>query len=297
MRIQGFVVNALLSVSYITATVCISGFSFAEDAVSSRVIVRRNINYGDEVEPMHRGDIYCLDSGSSEDVSEKLATQKKFPAVLLIHGGAWTLGDKVNDTVHARYMASRGLWVMTINYRLAPRHPFPAQLEDCRRAMRWIVDHADEFRIDPNLIGVWGYSAGGHLAALLALDPLDQTPSVKACVSGGTPFDLTRIPRESGVLKGVFGGTLDEIPSVYRQASPITHVDQNDPPMFLFHGTKDWLVPEDNCALMRSKLRECDVEHVYLEVPEKGHLSTFVNRQALEESTEFLIRYLKSPKK
>jgi triacylglycerol lipase len=250
------------------------------------VKIERNVVYGDQNEPMHRGDIYVR--GDLAKVANR-----KLPAVIVIHGGAWTVGDKVNDTVHAKRLAERGYWVMSINYRLAPAHPFPCQLDDCERALNWVVDNAERHRIDTDRIGVWGYSAGGHLAALLALQPNRDKPEVKVCVSGGTPFDLSLIPKNTQALKAVFGGTPEQVPEVYKRASPIEYVSTNSPPVFLFHGEKDWLVPTLFSEVMKQRLRDCGVKHEFVEVPGKGHLTTFVDMQVAERSFCFLDEHLR----
>ncbi|AMV32869.1 Carboxylesterase NlhH [Pirellula sp. SH-Sr6A] len=249
------------------------------------VKMERNVVYGDESEPMHRGDIYVR-GDLAKDSSSRL------PAVIVIHGGAWTLGDKVNDTIHAKRLAERGYWVMSINYRLAPAHPFPSQLEDCKRALDWVVKNAESLRVDPDRLGVWGYSAGGHLAALLALQKEESKPAIKVCVSGGTPFDLSLIPKHTQTLKAVFGGTPAEVPDIYKKASPIEYVNSESPPIFLFHGEKDWLVPTLFSDVMKQKLRECGVEHEFVEVPGKGHLTTFVDMQIAEQSFCFMDEHL-----
>ena len=95
-----------------------------------------------------------------------------FPGVLCIHGGAWRFGDKKRMKGIARQLANNGYTAVAIDYRLAPKHVFPAQLEDCRAALRWIRANANRYHVDPKRIAVFGYSAGGHLAALLGVtDP------------------------------------------------------------------------------------------------------------------------------
>lgn len=295
----------------------------------SEIHVRRNVVYGEANEPMHRGDIYVpkayqkakiaptvvstdsplkktvqvspIDSDttlksepseSSSSVAES-GTPPRLPAVLVIHGGAWTLGDKSNDKLHAARLAEKGYWVFSINYRLAPKHPFPAQLEDCKRALQWVHDNADIEGIDRDRVGVWGYSAGGQLSALTSLDPPTGIPAVRACVCGGAPFDLTQLPAETIALRGVFGGTPAEVPHRYKEASPLFFVHEKAPPLFLFHGAKDWLVPEEMALAMKKTLESAKVDHELVIVPDKGHIATFVDRQIAERSFDFLDKYLK----
>ena len=91
-----------------------------------------------------------------------------FPAVLVVHGGAWRAGSRTQLTMYAKSLARRGFSCFAINYRLAPKHKSPAQIEDCRDAVRWIRRNAADYRTDPGRIGAIGYSAGGHLVSLLA---------------------------------------------------------------------------------------------------------------------------------
>jgi acetyl esterase/lipase len=252
---------------------------------SQEIRVEYNVVYGDSDEPMHRADIF--------QPRERLAGSR-LPGVLFIHGGAWTVGDKRNDMQHAKRLASLGFIVMAINYRLAPADPYPSQIEDCWLALEWLHRHSDELGVDPDSVASWGYSAGGHLSALLATNPKPNVPRLKACVVGGAPCDLTLIPEDSTLLSPVFGGTRESHAQVYIDASPVTHVSSDDPPMFLFHGSKDWLVPPNSSQVMQDALKRHNVPFEYLVVPSKAHLMTFIDRDATERSYQFLCEQLKS---
>jgi acetyl esterase/lipase len=253
-----------------------------------RIKAETDVVYGEPSEPMHRADLFYP--------SELLPNRQKWPVVLMIHGGAWTAGDKSYDRVHARKLAARGYCVVVINYRLAPKHKFPAQLDDCRLALSWIKSQAEERNLDLDRIAAWGYSAGGHLTALLALTepqkPLEAAPRLQVCVCGGAPFDLTNLPGDTEVLAGVFGKTPAQAPEIYELASPISHVKKDAPPMFVFHGTKDWLVPNKNALKMCQLLKENEVAYEYCEVPGKGHLATFADFVVAEKSFDFLDKFL-----
>ncbi|XZE20583.1 alpha/beta hydrolase fold domain-containing protein [Pirellulaceae bacterium SH449] len=280
----------------LVAMLGLSGILFSVVGMAGEPVVRPSVRiktetdvvYGDKNEPMHRVDLYFpAEAGSAES---------KLPVVLMIHGGAWTAGDKTYDRIHARKLAARGYFVAVINYRLAPAHKFPAQLEDCRLALSWIQDQALTRNLDLERVAAWGYSAGGHLTALLALMTSPESaelPRLRACVCGGTPFDLTNLPGDSSVLAGVFGSTPAEAPEVYRNASPISHVQRVAPPMFVFHGGKDWLVPNKNAVKMCKLLKENEIEYAYCEVDGKGHLATFADLSIAEKSFDFLDKILK----
>lgn len=243
------------------------------------VKVDRNVVYGSAAEPMHRADVYRLNSSSKT---------LKSPGILMIHGGAWFAGDKLNDALHAKRLAKIGFVVVVINYRLIPAHPFPAQLDDCNLALEWMNTHSDELGVNADALGAWGYSAGGHLAALLATNPKEGLPRLKAAVVGAAPCDLTQVPLESTLLVGLLGGTRAKYPDRYANASPITHVSPDDPPIFLFHGSKDWLVPPVASQVMRDALKKNGVLLEYLVVENKAHLMTFIDSDATGKSFLFL---------
>lgn len=194
------------------------------------------------------------------------------PAVVVIHGGAWMGGNKEGHNAQIKELAQRGFVAVTIGYRLAPQHPFPAQIEDCKCAVRWLRAHADELQIDPQRIGAIGFSAGAHLAMMLgAMDDADglegaggwsdQSSKVQAVVSFAGPTDLTlELPQHSTeIVEKFVGGPLDEKIDVVRQASPITYVSPGDAPMLLFQGTNDEIVPCNQAFAMATALSKANV--------------------------------------
>jgi len=252
-----------------------------------KVTVRYNIPYSDVVESSLKADIYQPDSDGSDP-------NGLYPGIVMIHGGAWIAGDKSYDAVHARKFAAQGYVVMVINYRLAPTHKHPAQIDDCFEAIRWLVSNSGTYGVDSERIGVWGYSAGGHLAALVATNPRSGIPRVKACVAGGAPCDLRLIPDDSGLLAGFLGGTRQQIPEIYEAASPVHHVSEDDPPMLLFHGEADRLVPITFSLGMRKRLEDNRVDCEFLPLAKKSHIMAFVDRRAIEQSIVFFDRHLKN---
>ncbi len=248
-----------------------------------KIKVRYNIPYGDGT----KSDA-CL-----ADVYQPVPAGQ-YPGIVMIHGGAWVAGDKANDALHARKIAAAGYVVMVINYRLAPAHKYPAQIDDCFAAVRWLVDHSEDYGVDGDRIGVWGYSAGGHLAALVATDPRAGIPRVKACVAGGAPCDLRLIPSDSSILSAFLGGTRDELPDVYVSASPVEHVSKDDPPMLIFHGQSDNLVPIEFVDRMQRRLTEEQVAFEFLALRNKSHIMAFVDPEATRRSIAFFDLHLKS---
>lgn len=216
----------------------------------------------------------------------------ELPIVVMIHGGAWMTGDKWNVVSHATEMAEAGFLVMAINYRLAPEFPWPAHQVDCQAALSWMAKHAQEWHGNLDRLGVWGYSAGGHLALMIALEQMPGLPEIKACVAGGPPCDLDFIPLKSRLFSSFLGGSREECPDRYRSASPIHLLTADDPPLFFFHGDQDIVVPIENSKKMHEKVVEIGIVNEYLEVPNLGHLMTFIDRKARIGAIAFLKKHL-----
>jgi acetyl esterase/lipase len=182
------------------------------------------------------------------------------PVVLTIHGGGWANRDRADMADISRKLAEHGYAVLNLDYRLAPRYIFPAQLDDLYQALRWVVANAERYRLDLDRINAWGYSSGAHLAALLggfdrsaAAPAVRELPRLRAVVAGGIPADLRKYD-DSPIVERFLGGKADQIPQVYAQASPAYHVSADDPAVFLYHGKLDFLVtpdqPEDYYAAL-----------------------------------------------
>lgn len=183
------------------------------------------------------------------------------PGVLLIHGGAWIMGNKSVDETTCETLAERGFVAATINYRLAqpaqPATQWPAQLVDAQLAVRWLRAHAPQLSLDAHHICAWGDSAGGHLAVFLgtlktihAGDEAhlyaDESPTVSCVVDEFGPVDLTgnNLPNLNSALHTLFGGaTYQQNSALYRDASPIFDITAQNAPTLIVQGTKDTLVP------------------------------------------------------
>jgi len=194
--------------------------------------------------------------GGGEDLRLDMAVpvhiSGPFPAIVCIHGGAWRSGDKSSYKQKIIDFADHGYVAVSINYRLAPQHKFPSQVEDVKCAVRYLRAHATEFKIDPTRIAAVGDSAGGHLALMLGLmDPADglegdggypeQSSKVQAVVNYYGPTDLAMNEKWSDGVKaqaGYFLGTNDPTAPVVHRASPVTYIDNADPPVLTFHGTE-----------------------------------------------------------
>jgi len=228
------------------------------------------------------GDIYRPDSSGPS------------PAVLMLHGAG-----RVNDDGRwqmaglARKLAKRGYVVFNITYRMAPEWTYPAPLVDVKDALGWMRENAEKQGIDPRRIAVYGYSSGGYAGSLAALVERKEDFPVKAMVLGGSPSDLTYYSGGS-LMRHYLGGTKEEFPKLYHEASPVNHVTRQSPPVFLFHGDRDTLVNPDHLQEMHVELRANGIEHEIYWIEGKGHISAFLfPGQAIEASIRFLDRHLK----
>jgi acetyl esterase/lipase len=200
-------------------------------------------------------------------------------------------------------LARAGYVAVDIDYRLAPDYRFPAQVHDCKEAVRWIRRNADDLGVDPSRVGGFGFSAGAHLVAMLATtgpeDGLegdaggtDVSTRLQAAVVAGLPSDLRRFPPNLAIRR-FLGGTVDEVPDAYALASPIYWVSEGDAPIFLYHGGNDWIVNVSQSREMAHALDRAGVPHEYHERKLGGHLATYLfDDEQVAEAIAFLDRWL-----
>jgi acetyl esterase/lipase len=208
------------------------------------------------------------------DLARPKNLDKPTACVVFIHGGGWAAGNRKAHYANMQKAAEEGFVSATISYRLVRdgKHRWPAQVEDCKCAIRWLRANAERFSIDPNRIGAFGDSAGAHLSMLLGTmdkgDGLegeggtpDQSSKVQAVVGYYGPTNLaTEYPETSRkIVANFIGGTQDERRSDYERASPIKYVNAGDAPMLIFHGTKDELVPYEQAFEMATALTNAGV--------------------------------------
>lgn len=216
------------------------------------------------------------------------------PAVLLIHGGGWAQGSgRRGMAAIAKGLAERGYVVVNVEYRVLPYWQFPAPLEDLRAAYRSLVRRAADYRVDTNRIAAFGYSAGGHLAALLAATGAEAGVQLRAVVAGGTPADLSRYPNEPVVLS-FLGGQLASMPERVVAASPALNIDAKDPPVFLYHGARDEVVPLADAQAYQRALAAAGVRSELYVVRGGDHSRSATDLGAMLAVLEFLRRELRS---
>jgi acetyl esterase/lipase len=235
-----------------------------------------------------------------------------FPAVVCIHGGGFRAGKRDGWDAMCRQLAGRGYVAITITYRLAPDHQFPAAIEDSKAAVRWLRTNAAKYHVDTNRIGALGDSAGAHLALFLAVTNTihdfdgDQNPgqssAVQCAVSYYGPADFTLSYGKSvdaaEVLPLFLGGNLQQQPRRHVQASPLYWVTPDAPPILLLHGTNDKYVNYEQATLLRDRLKaaQCDVELLTLEGAGHGFKGDDLKR-ANEAAFAFLDKKLKAASK
>ncbi|WP_448269017.1 alpha/beta hydrolase [Nostoc sp. DSM 114159] len=223
----------------------------------------------------------------------------KYPAVVVIYGGAWQYGNTHANTEFNQYIANHGYTVFAIDYRHAPKYQFPSQLDDVRTALNFIRKHATEYEADSERMILLGRSAGAHLAMLAAYQP--DAPPIRAVVNYYGPVDLTegyKTPpnpdpiNSRAVLKAFLGGSLEELPNRYQIASPINYLTHPLPPTLLIYGSRDHLVQARFGRQMYERLHDSNTA-VFLEIPWAEHAFDAVfngvsNQLALYYTERFL---------
>jgi acetyl esterase/lipase len=232
------------------------------------------------------------------------------PAVIWIFGGGWLFGGK--DPCPVAPLATRGYVVASLEYRHAGEAPFPAQLRDCKAAVRFLRARGPSLGIDPGRIGVIGASAGGHLAALLGVtgdDPMPEdgepppaVPSDVRCVCAFfPPTDLLRLEETAGwrmryAIRKLLGGTAASRPGEARAASPALLVSARSAPFLLIHGDRDDLVPLEQSGRLHDALRRAGVPSTLRVAWGRGHGNWILDSPEIQEEVEaFLARYLEEP--
>jgi acetyl esterase/lipase len=239
-------------------------------------------------------------------------TKEKTPLIIRIHGGAWLMGSK--EMEGPGDYPSEGYAVASINYRLSQHAVFPAQIQDCKAAVRYLRANAQKYNLDPNRFGVWGPSAGGHLAALLGTtgdinefdvgENLSVSSRVQAVADFFGPTDFLQM-EEHRLPNGMhhntpdspesklIGGNIADNPEKVAKANPITYITKDDPPFLIIHGDKDPLVPHHQSELLETALKKAGVPVLFYTVKGGGH-GGFKDPNVLKLTKEFFEKHLKT---
>jgi|GEM_PF-2463817 len=250
------------------------------DDLPPNVRVVRDVQYGKE--------------GAANQLDLYLPTkmQANTPVIIWIHGGGWESGSK--EPCPAIFMVDKGYAVASINYRLSKDKEFPAQMHDCKEAVRWLRANAKQYNLDPERFGVFGASSGGHLAALLGTSSgvqklegtgknLTASSSVQAVCDLCGPTDLKQFAESTASMPGLpanlpnkivtqlLGGPVEQKKELAQQANPITYVSEKSPPFLIMHGADDALVPVEQSKLLERALKKAGAKVDLHVVPGAGH--------------------------
>jgi acetyl esterase/lipase len=261
---------------------------------------------------------YCTMDGVSlkTDVYYPQTGSAPWPLVIYVHGGGWETSDKSEGAGFFKLtgMYNQGFLLASVDYRLAPKYKFPAQIQDVKCAVRYFRAHAAEYNLNPDKIGVWGGSAGGHLVSLLGAadssagwdvgEYLHQSSRVQAVVDMFGPSDLTRgfatTALQAKLQRDVFDSTSNADP-ILAAASPVTYVTADDPPFLILQGEADSLVPPEQSQILFDKLQAAGVSSELVTIRHAGHGFQQVGSKPIKPSliklgkvvVAFLTRYLK----
>jgi acetyl esterase/lipase len=259
----------------------------------------RDLQYVEDGHQRNRLDLY---------LPEK--TEGRLPLIVWIHGGAWRGGSK--ESCPALPFTAKGYAVASINYRFSQHAVFPAQIEDCKAAIRWLRANAAKYHLDPDHIGVWGGSAGGHLVALLGTTSgvkelegrggnLDQSSRVQCVVDWYGPSDFMTMgdqgDKPGGHVAQLIGGPVPKNKDKARKASPLTYVGKDAAPFLIMHGDKDNIVPLRQSELLAEALKKAGVEATLQVVKGNGHGGPgFGSDESRKLIEEFFAKHLGKPK-
>jgi acetyl esterase/lipase len=271
------------------------------------VTIQKDIEYVPGGGAAHLLDLYLPESGGNN-----------VPLVIFVHGGGWHSGSK--DGCPAKFLADHGYAVASINYRLVPEAVFPAQLEDCRAALKFLREHAVDYNIKPDHVGVWGGSAGAHLVSLMGTAPgvdfstnpatvppvgkVGEMLRVQCVVDMYGPSDLTHImngttpnPNNSAVkLLGPYTSG-DDLMSKAKWASPVTYVRSDNPPFLIEHGDADTTVPMAQSQEFSEALQKVGVETTLVIMPGAKHAGgAFFTEENHQTVLAFFDKHLKPAK-
>jgi len=249
-----------------------------ERLAAAGVVLEHNVEYGRAGDRALHLDI----------LRPKEPGKKPLPVIVFIHGGGWRAGNKLSGLPRVLPFVASGKYVgVSVEYRLSGEAAWPAQIHDCKAAIRYIRANAERLQIDPEKIGVWGSSAGGHLVSLLGtsggVEELEgengssgKSSRVSCVVDFCGPSDFTGLLKLPGgvapaAVTALLGGNLKDKRAEVIAASPVTHITRDDPPFLIVHGTKDPLVSLSQAETLYEKLKEAGVDATLLKIEGGGH--------------------------
>lgn len=245
---------------------------------------------------------------------------RPMPAVLFIHGGGWAYGDP--KPIHMpngviATLARKGYFAVYVGYRLSGEAHWPAQIQDCELSVRWLRANAKNYGVNPDRIGAWGMSAGGHLADCMATmaDVKEYQgdggyPGVSSKVQvvvhwfGATDFTDPAVRANSGgAIEPLMGMPYAQNPEAWKKASPAFYAKKGDPPILIIHGEEDQFLPVSQAKIFDAALTKAGVTHQLVLVqngrhgfaPVPGKKTVPSMAQIGKITDDFLANYLKAP--
>jgi acetyl esterase/lipase len=284
---------------FLTLTVTL-GFSQSNpvfDAFPAGTVLHGNVSYNNDTLQKHLLDIYLPANAKG-----------KLPLVIFIHGGGWLSNDKYADMGYMKKtvaeITSSGFALASIDYRFSTQAVFPAQMQDCNRAISFLYDNAEKYGFDKERFAVMGFSAGGHLASMVGLSKNNNIDSFfmpstsksfhfKAVVDFYGPSELQLFPGSNDKKSPealLIGAAPLNRPDLAKAASPVTYVDKNDPPVMIIHGEKDELVSPNQSRLLSSWLSVNGVQNELIIVKDAPHFGVMFDSDDVRNS---VINFLK----
>lgn len=268
------------------------------DLFPKGTILHGNLRYSNDTVQKHLLDIYLPADAKG-----------KIPLLIFIHGGAWLTNDKYADMGYMRKtvseIVSNGFALASIDYRFSTQAVFPAQAQDCNRAISFLYDNADKYGFDKNRFALMGFSAGGHLASLIALSKNNhikeffmpgttQSFAFKAVVDFYGPAELILFPGNNDANSPeskLIGAAPLTRPDLAKAASPVSYVDKDDPPFLIIHGEKDELVSTKQSQLLSAWLTLAGVPNELIIVKDAPHFGAMFDTDEVRNKVmDFLKR-------
>ena len=255
------------------------------------VVVHEDLEYVPMGHARQRLDLYLPENNRGQS-----------PIILWIHGGGWSGGDKSSSP--AIPFVTRGFAVAAMNYRLSQHAIFPAQIHDCKAAIRWLRKHAHEYGLDSERIGVWGSSAGGQLVALLGttrghpelegdLGNAEFSSEVQAVVDWFGPTDFLTVGSKETRTKYLGIEPLQDVAKA-KLASPLYHVSKQAAPFLIMHGDKDATVPISQSETFALALQSAGIDAPMMKIEDAGHGgSHFSGAEQFDRIEQFFKKHLR----
>jgi acetyl esterase/lipase len=290
----------LLSSFFLVVIGIVQGFSQTNRVINlfpQGTVLHADLAYNNDTLQKHLLDIYLPANAKG-----------KLPLIIFVHGGGWLSNDKYADMGYMKKtvaeLLNSGFALASIDYRFSTQAVFPAQIQDCNRAVSFLYDNADKYGLDKNRFAIMGFSAGGHLASLLGLSKnnniagffipgTSRSFTLRGVVDYYGPADLILFPGNNDINSPesiLMGATAIARPDLAKAASPVTYVDKKDPPFLIIHGEKDEMVSTKQSQLLSAWLGLAGVPHELIIVKDAPHFGVMFDTDEIRNK---VITFLK----